>query len=312
MKEIFASPLFLQAIGFIAHSGFFCVVFAIASRCTLKDLLDEIRKPALLLKTFAATTVIGPLIAAGVVKLLDVPLVVGGVILLGAATAGSPLAPLGTRGKKGSLQLASTVMGLLVLLMPVTVTFWLWVYSQWFPMHLSISVPKLLATVAPLTIVPLVLAVALRELLPAVSKVAGTALDLYSKVCIVILFVVFIVPGLLALFRFKLVEFGAIVIVMSLALAAGDFLGGPDARDRISVAMAATECNITALFVIAHVSYPKVHILGTVLAYIIVSFLTAAVWYRFLLYRMKGRGETLEPSGTGSTNPTKTTKEVKQ
>ncbi len=298
MKELFASPLFLEAIGFIAHSAFFCVVFAIASRCTLKELLREIGKPALLLKAFAATGIIGPLIAAGVIKLLDVPLVVGGVILLGASTAGSPLALLGTKGKRGSLQLASTVMGLLVLLMPVTVTFWLWVYSQWFPMHLSISVPKLLATVVPLTIVPLVIAVALRELLPAVSKVAGKVTDLYSKACILILFVLFIVPGLLALFRFKLVELGAIVLVMSLALWAGYLLGGPDVRDRISVALAATECNLTALIVIAHVSYPKVHILGPLLAYVIASFLVATAWYRFLLFRMKGRGETLDPVPT--------------
>ena len=301
MKELFASPLFLEAISFIAHSAFFCVVFAVASRITLKELLREIGKPALLLKTLAVTGVIVPLVTAGVIRLFDVPLAVGGVILLGAVTEGSPLALLGTKSKKGSLQLASTVMGILILLMPATVTFWLWAYSQWFPLHLSISVPKLLSTVVPLTLVPLFLGVALRELLPAVSDVAGKLLDLYSKACILVLLALFIVPGLVALYRFTFVELASIVVIMSLSLWAGYLLGGPDVRDRIGVALAATECNLTALIVIAHVSYPKAHILGPLLAYVIAGFLVATAWYRFLLYRMKGRGETLDPVPTTTT-----------
>ena len=92
MKELFADPLFLTAVGSIANSSFFCVVFAVASNIALRDLLQEVKKPALLLRAFGVISVIVPLLTAGVVKLLDVPLLVGGVILLGAVTAGSPLA----------------------------------------------------------------------------------------------------------------------------------------------------------------------------------------------------------------------------
>jgi BASS family bile acid:Na+ symporter len=161
-------------------------------------------------------------------------------------------------------------------------------------MHISISVSKLLATVAPLALTPLFMGVTLREVLPRVSKIAQKVLGLYSKACILILLVLFIVPGLLALIKFSLAEFAAILIIISLALAAGYYLGGPEVKDRISIALAGTQCNLTALIVIAHVSYPKVHILGPLLAYIILSFLVVAAWYRFLLYRMKRRGETID------------------
>ena len=294
MKELFADPLFLTAVGSFANSSFFCVVFAVASNIALRDLLQEVKKPALLLRAFGVISVIVPLLTAGVVKLLDVPLLVGGVILLGAVTAGSPLALLGTEGKRGSIKLASTITALVILFMSATVTFWLWVYSRWFPMHISISVSKLLATVAPLALTPLFMGVTLREVLPRVSKIAQKVLGLYSKACILILLVLFIVPGLLALIKFSLAEFAAILIIISLALAAGYYLGGPEVKDRISIALAGTQCNLTALIVIAHVSYPKVHILGPLLAYIILSFLVVAAWYRFLLYRMKRRGETID------------------
>jgi predicted Na+-dependent transporter len=140
----------------------------------------------------------------------------------------------------------------------------------------------------------LLLGLTLNTLLPKAASIAHRISDIYSKVCILIIFLLFIVPALQALMKFSLVEFAAIIIVMSLALAAGYFLGGPVSKDRISIAMAATECNLTALLVIAHVSYPKVHILGPLLAYIIISFLTATAWNKFMLYRMKERGETLD------------------
>jgi predicted Na+-dependent transporter len=99
MKELFADPLFLTAVGSFANSSFFCVVFAVASNIALRDLLQEVKKPALLLRAFGVISVIVPLLTAGVVKLLDVPLLVGGVILLGAVTAGSPLAFWGRRAR---------------------------------------------------------------------------------------------------------------------------------------------------------------------------------------------------------------------
>ncbi len=294
MADLMHEAWFIQTIGFLAHSAFFSIVFVIASRITPAALAQELRKPLLLLKTFVITSIVVPLLTAGIVKLLHVPMLLGGVMLIGAVTPGSPFALMGTKSKKGSLPLASTIMGFLIVVMPVTVPCWLWVFNHWFALHhLAISPVKVFATVAYLTILPLAIGVAVNALLPKVADILQRVLNIYSKVAILIILVLFIWPGLKTLFTFDMVSWVAIVAVMTLSLVAGYYSGGETRPERIAIALAATECNLTALIVIAHVSYPQVHILGTLLAYIIVSFLTAMVWYKLLLRQLARQGETL-------------------
>lgn len=295
MNNFLHNEAFLKAIGFLAHSAFFSIIFVIAARITPAALVQELRKPALLLKTFVVTSIMVPLLTAGVVKLLHVPMLLGGVMLLGAVTPGSPFAMLGAKGKKGSLPLASTIMGFLVLAMPVTVPFWLWVFKDWFALpHLQISPATIFATVAYLTLLPLAIGVALNAFLPKLAEMLQRILNIYSKIGLLILFVVFIVPALKMLLTFDLVSWVANFVVITLSLVAGYYSGGEKRPEHISVAVAATQCNLTALVVIAHVSYPQVHILGTLLAYIIVSWLPATIWYKLFLRQLARRGEQLE------------------
>ena len=289
------SVLFIKAIGFLAHSAFFSIVFVIAARITPAALAQELRKPALLLKTFVVTSIIVPLLTAGVIKLLHVPMLLGGVMLLGAVTPGSPFALMGTKGKKGSLPLAATIMGFLILAMPVTVPFWLWVFRGWFALpHLEISPATIFATVAYLTLLPLAIGVALNAFLPKLAEMLQRILNVYSKIAILILFVVFIVPALKMLLTFDLISWVAMFVVITLSLVAGYYSGGETRPEHISVAVAATQCNLTALVVIAHVSYPQVHILGTLLAYIILTWLPATIWYKLFLRQLARQGEQLE------------------
>jgi BASS family bile acid:Na+ symporter len=295
MNSLLHNELLIKAIGFLAHSAFFSIVFVIAARITPALLLQELRKPGLLLKTFVVTSIIVPLLTAGVVKFLHLPMLLGGVMLIGAVTPGSPFALMGTKGKKGSLPLASTIMGFLILAMPVTVPFWLWVFNHWFALqHLEISPATIFATVAYLTLLPLAIGVALNAFLPKLAEMLQRILNIYSKIAILILFALFIGPGLKMLLTFDLISWVAIFVVMTLSLVAGYYSGGETRPERISVALAATECNLTALIVIAHVSYPQVHILGTLLAYIIVSWLPATIWYKLFLRQLARQGEQLE------------------
>jgi len=295
VNTLLHNEAFIKAIGFLAHSAFFSIVFVIAARITPALLVQELRKPGVLLKTFVVTSIIVPLLTAGVIKLLHVPMLLGGVMLLGAVTPGSPFALMGTKGKKGSLPLGSTIMGFLILAMPVTVPFWLWVFRDWFALpHLEISPTTIFATVAYLTLLPLVIGVALNAFLPKLAEMLQRILNVYSKIAILILFVVFIVPALKMLLTFDLVSWVANFVVITLCLVAGYCSGGETRPERISVAVAATQCNLTALVVIAHVSYPQVHILGTLLAYIILSWLPATIWYKLFLRQLARQGEQLE------------------
>ncbi|MDD2235815.1 MAG: bile acid:sodium symporter [Kiritimatiellae bacterium] len=280
MSELMHNGNFIRAIGLLAHSAFFCIVFVIASQISPAALLRELRRPKLLIRTFVITSLVVPLLTAGIVKVLHVPMLLGGVMLLGAVTPGSPFALMGTKSKKGSLPLASVIMGFLIVIMPVMVPGWLWIFSHWFGLHhLEISPFRIFVTVVNLTLTPLVIGVVLNVLLPRVTDGLRRVLALYSKVAILIILVLFIVPGVKTLTTFSLVDWVAIVVVMTLALIAGYYSGGSTRPERISIALASTECNLTALMVIARVSYPQIHILDVLLAYVLVSWLTAMVWY---------------------------------
>ena len=134
---------------------------------------------------------------------------------------------------------------------------------------------------------------ALNAFLPKLAEMLQRILNIYSKVALLILFVVFIVPALKMLFTFALTSWVAVFVVMTLSLVAGYYSGGATRPEHISVAVAATQCNLTALVVIAHVSYPQVHILGTLLAYIILSWLPATIWYKLFLRQLAQQGEQL-------------------
>ena len=61
-------------------------MFVIASRITLAEMGHELRQSRLLLKIFLIMSLVVPLLTAGIVKLLPVPMLLGGVILIGAVT----------------------------------------------------------------------------------------------------------------------------------------------------------------------------------------------------------------------------------
>ncbi len=275
-----------QFIDFLMHSAFVAVVAAIGLRVRPEALVREMRRPRLLLKTLTVTSLVIPLLTAGIVKLLHVPMLLGGVMLLASVTPGSPLALLSTMSQKGSLPLASTIMCFLILAMPLTAPCWLFVFSGWFGLHhLAVDPIRIFFAVAPLTILPLTLGVAVHAAAPKAAEFLQRILNIFTRIAILGIVALFLWPALKALATFNLAGWAAIVAVMSLSLAIGYATCGESPAERITVALAATKCNLTALIVIADVSYPHIHIFDTVLAYIIVSFLTAAIWHKLFLRR---------------------------
>jgi predicted Na+-dependent transporter len=236
-----------------------------------------------------------PLITAGVVKILDVPLLLGGLLLIASVTAGDPFDVVEAKGKKGNITLSSITMLFLVLVMPFTVPFWLWIFSQWFPLRLSVSPWPLFAAIAPLTIAPLLAGIIFHELLPSLTKILRPALEWFIKISLGIQILIFIVPAMEAMSTFNVASFAAIFIVTTLSLFAGYYAGGgTNRKDRISIATTSALGNLAAIMLIAHLSYPKVHVWFTLLAYVVLRWLVFMLWYLFLRVRLHLQGEKLE------------------
>ena len=290
MQELLENHIVVSVIGVLLHAAFPAVVFVIGANLTFEDVRRELKNPWLLRKSFLVACVAVPLITAGVVKALDVSLLVAGVMLISAIAPGDPFDLVEAKGKKGNIAMAAVVMPFLVLVMPVTVPVWLWVFSRWFPLTLSISPFALLKEIAPLTIAPLVAGIVLHEFLPALAKIIQRILEWFFRVSVLTLVLVFIVPSLKAMAGFTLLDFAAIFAVISLALIIGYYAGGANRKDRISLSVSSGLGNLAVILLVAHVCYPKVHVLFTVLAYVIVRWLIFMFWFSLLKARLRLRG----------------------
>jgi predicted Na+-dependent transporter len=119
------NPLAMRGVAFLAHALFPAVVFAIGTTLAFRDLLREAQRPRILARTLWVACLVVPLVTAAVVKLLHVPLLLGGVMLIAGVAPGDPFDLVEAKGKKGNLALASTIFPMLVLVMPFTVPIWL-------------------------------------------------------------------------------------------------------------------------------------------------------------------------------------------
>ena len=214
-------------------------------------------------------------------------------MLIASVAPADPFDLLETKGKKGSIALVSANMALLCLVLPLTAPFWLWVFSQWFPLHLSVSPTRLFVTIAPITVLPLLAGIAFHEWWPSFAKTIQHLLEWFFRIAIIILILAFIQLAREAMSKFNLASVASIIIVVTLSIFAGYYAGGSNRKDRISLALTASLGNLAAVMVIAHLCYPKVHVGGTVLAWVLLRWLTIMLWYLFLRARLSHRGEAL-------------------
>jgi BASS family bile acid:Na+ symporter len=284
----------ISVIGFLLHFTFPVIVFVISANLTFREIGKELKNPLLLVKTFLVACIFTPLVTAGVVRLLNVPLLLGGIMLISSVAPGDPFDLVEAKGKKGSLSVAAVIMPFLVLLMPLTVPLWLWVFSQLFPLHLSLSPVMLFKEVAPLTIVPLLAGILFNKFLPKFTKIIQPILEWFFRISVIILVLVFIVPSIEAMAKFNFASYAAIFIIISASLFAGYYAGGSNRKDRISLSVTSGLGNLAVIMLVAHVCYPKVHSLFTVFAFVIVRWAIFVFWFLLLRGRLYLRGEKLK------------------
>jgi len=277
-------------------------VFVVTSKFTFKIIGQEILdKKWLLLKVFLVTAILIPLIAAGIVKIFPVPLVLGGIMLIASIAVGDPFDLVDAHGKKGSLLMASAIMIVLILLMPLTVPFWMWVFSHWFPLNLSASPENILMKVSAVAIVPMLAGLLFRQFLPKLTNILEVIFDWYFKVSAILLVIIFL-PGSVGkiISVFGITGIIAMTIMTSITIIAGYYAAtGAERKDRISIALACSLGNMAAVFFIAYHGYPSLEknfdFLITVLGWVVLRWLIIWGWYFIMKYRVKKKGESLTP-----------------
>ncbi len=291
MDMLFLKNLLTTTGELLAHAAFPMVVLIISSRVTVEDLVAEFRRPWTLVKAFFVTSFIVPLVTAGAVKAFDIPLLVGGIVLIAGVAPGDSFALLEAKSKRGSINLAAATMSLLCLIMPFTVTFWLWVVGKWFPLRFTVPPLRLWWTILPVTVVPLLVGITLHRYLPAFTAVLQRVLEWCFRVCIIFLGIAGLIVGIKDLSKLTVASYVCIFFVVSFAIVAGYYAGGSTRKDRISLGLTASLGNLAAVLLIAHTSYPNVHVLGIVVVFVLWRWVIIMLWYLFLRLRLHLRGE---------------------
>ncbi len=297
MDWLLGNPAAMRLIAFLAHALFPAVVFAIGTTLTFREVAHQFRRTGLLLRTLVVACVLVPLATAAVVKLLHVPLLLGGVMLIASVAPGDPFDLVEAKGKKGNLALASVLFPLLVLVMPFTVPVWLGLFSRWFPLHLAVSPPAIFLEIAPYTLLPLLLGLACRAWIPSGARALARVADGFARFALVALLAAFLWPALTTLARFDAPSFAAIFLSVTFSLWAGYRAGGPDRQDGISMGVTAALGNLAAIVLVTHACYPGVHVWNTALGYVVVRWVVFKGWYLFLRRRMASRATPSRATG---------------
>jgi len=276
-------------------------VFVVTSKFTFKTIIEVINKnKGLLLKVFLIVSVATPLITSGIIAIFNVPLVLAGIMLIASIAVGDPFDLVDAHGKKGSLLMASTIMIVLIALMPLTVPVWMWVFSQWFPFHLSATPVNVITHVSLVVLIPVILGLIFRQFLPKITDKLEKILKLYFLISALLITLFFIFGSIgKIIFVFGLTGILAMFLMISSTLIMGYYVAkGLERKERISISLACSLGNMAAVLYIARLAYPELDksfdFLVTVFGWVVLRWLIIYCWYFYMKYRVKREGETLE------------------
>ena len=248
------------------------IVFGFGLQTTLHDLQYLLRRPGLLARSLLAMFVIMPIVALILVRAFELR---PSFEIALAALAISPVPPLLPRkeGKAGGhAAYGLALMAVVSILAIVTVPLSLEVMGRYFDRQLRMPPAAIAKVVVMMTLLPLLTGTIVRALAPAVADRLEKPVRLVSTVVLVAgasVLLIAAVPVVL-----KVTDVGILltmVVFICVGLAAGHWLGGPNAEDATVLALSTPSRHPALALAIAKINYPNEPYLGaTILLYLLV------------------------------------------
>jgi bile acid:Na+ symporter, BASS family len=272
----------------------FLIVFSLGLEATWESATSLFRRPAMLLRSFLSVNVVMPLFAAGIAAAFHFsPAVKIALIFL----AVSPLPPLLPQKQLKFGGRADYVYGLLTALsvlsiavVPLAVE----ILGKLFGRDVHVG-PFFVAEVVFRTVLlPLGLGMLVHRWAPGFAQKAGVALGKLGNVLLLIA----LVPLLIFTWRqvVSLISHGdllAMILFTAVGLMTGHWLGGPDARERKTLALATAVHHPGLAIAIAAANFPAQRLLvaAAVVLYLLVSAAVLLPYNAWCKRRMTGGSE---------------------
>jgi predicted Na+-dependent transporter len=260
------------------------MILGIGLGATVADLGLLWRRPGLLLRSLVAMYVLVPLAAVLLVKLLPITIPVKVALLVLAVSAGAPLLPrrlvnFGSHGYVFSLVVTSSLAS--IVLVPLSIG----VLTDNFAAHIELEPLAAAAVIGKSFLAPLAFGMVLRALLPTAGEKVAQAVTAAAGLLLVVCALLLLVLNVALLIDAHWAGFGALVLLMVIAMAIGHATGGPDPDDRTALAVACATRHLGIAVLIA-TSFPGPRVVVLISAYIVTS---VAVSMPYLAWRKRSR-----------------------
>jgi len=261
-----------QVVILVLQVSILLTVFGFGLQTTLHDLQYLIRRPGLLVRSLLAMFVIMPIVALILVRAFELR---PSFEIALVALAISPVPPLlpNKEGKAGGhAAYGLALMAVVSILAIVVVPLWVQLVGLYANRPLRMPPIAIAKVVVVMTLLPLIAGVIVRALLPTVAARLEKPARLVSTVMLVggaLVLLIAAVPVILNVLDPGIVLATAAFICVGLA--AGHWLGGPQADDATVLALSTASRHPAIALAVAKLNFPDEPYLGaTILLYLIV------------------------------------------
>lgn len=269
------------------------LVLAVGLHASVGDLLFVLRRPKLLIRAILAVIVIPPIASGLLVALLPLDPIVKAAIMLMAVSPVPPLVPGKELAIGGRKEYAYGVYVAMALLTLVSVPVVFAIASRAFGRADHVSFAAIAGTVLAGVLAPLAVGMVVRRLAPAVAQRTWSIIYKISFVLVLLAFLPVLYAAGPALL--EMIGDGTLLAMAAatvIALAAGHLLGGPDLRDRATLAMASSVRHPGIAMLIAGAVFNNPRVTAGILLFLLVGLAVGGI-YQAAMKRALGASTTV-------------------
>lgn len=264
------------------------LVLAVGLNSSRQDLLYVLMRPKLLFRAIASVMIIPPIVAGLVVSMLPIEPVAKAGIMLMAISPVPPLVPgkqIGVGARKSYAYGLYVAMALLTI---VSVPLVLAITTTLFGRDDQVSIGVIARTTFLGVLLPLAIGLAIRGIAP---ELASRAWGIVYKLSMLLVLLAFL-PILIKVWPAarELIGNGTLLamgVVTVVCLAVGHMLGGPDLRDRATLAIASSVRHPGIAMSIASTSFADPRVSAAVLLFMLVGLVVSVPYTMWVKRHMR-------------------------
>lgn len=288
-------------VAFLLKYLVFALMLSVGCGTRAGDFADVRRRPRLYARALAVMLIGVPLLAMVVVAVFDLSPRTTGLILLMAVCPGAPFIATATKAKGASH--SPVGLNLLVLVsavVPLTVPIWVAILDRVYPFEISIAPAQVLRAVIPSVVVPLLIGVAIRRLLPRAADVIGRVAHYFFLAAMAVAIVVVLALGAPVFREVSPLTYLAELVVVTGSALLGYWAAGPAREERRVLGVTAALGNPGLALAIVAASYPGFKAAAFMAAYVLLRKLALIPFEQWIKHRTTPRAMPPSLGHTGS------------